>query len=148
MAVTCLPHTPKGRRVVHAHTRGALQQRLDDHGGDVFVRRQEVIEFPCPRLVSRQVGDVLRRQSWPEQRVHAVVRIAHRHRGKRIAVIAAAKRQELWSHMPRGIAPVLHRDLHRDLDRDRTGLAEEHLRQITRQDIGKTRRQPVGLFVR
>ncbi len=48
------------------------------------------------RGVHRQVGDHLAGQDAGEQAVHALLRIAHRHRGQGVAVIAAPERRGTW----------------------------------------------------
>ena len=123
-----------GRRVVGVHAARALEDRLDDHRGElVGVPGGEVADLLGPGVELLGVGagtrgsrgeDVLGEGALP-QRVHAAVRVGHRHRREGVAVVAAADREES------GAAPLAATDLrleghlHRDLDRDRAGVGEE-----------------------
>ena len=96
VAVGRRAQTPQHAGVVEAHAARALHQRLDDDAGDLLgVALEQRVEGGGARLVARQVDDEMLRQETAEQRVHAVVRIADRHRAGGVAVIAAAEGDEL-----------------------------------------------------
>ena len=68
-------------------------------------------------------SDELLGQEAGEQRVHAVLRIADRHRAGGVAVIAAAgRRRTACAPRTAPVEPELHRHLHGDLDRHRAGV--------------------------
>ena len=92
-------------------------------------------------LAGRQRHDHLVGEHAAEQRVHALFRVTHGHRGERIAVIGVLEAQEPGTAKFALVEPVLQRHLHRDLDRDRAGLAEKNVLEITGQHRRKPPRQ-------
>ncbi len=133
---------------MEAHAAGALHQRLDDDAGDlVGVPLEQAVEGRDARLVLRQLDDVMLGQKPAEQRVHAGVGIAHRHRAGGVAVIAARKARNFAARAHAAVEPELHRHLHGDLDRDRAGLGEEHAVEIARQQRRQPARQRERLLV-
>ena len=113
----------------------------------VGVRAEQLVERGGALLAVRQVDDEMLRQQAGEQRVHAGVGIAHRHRAGGVAVIAALEGDELVAPAHAAIDPVLHRHLHGDLDRDRAGVGEEHAVEIARQQRRQPPRQRQRLLV-
>ena len=123
------------------HAARALHQRLDHHRRDpVSLRRQHPVQRRLAGIVARQVDDGMPRQHARQQRVHALLRVAHRHRRLRVAVVAAAERQQPRAPALPAVEPVLQRHLARHLDRHRAALGEEHALEVARQQ----RRQPLG----
>jgi hypothetical protein len=66
--------------------------------------------------------------------VHAIDRIAHRHRPEGVAVVATANRQQARPARLSLRLPVLQRHLDRHFDRHRAGVAEKHVLQRLRRD--------------
>ena len=98
----------------------------------------------------RQVGDVRRLKSLPEgglghrreelrtehigkEVVHPVHRVAHRHGGEGVAVVATAHGQEAVLARSAVAHPALQGHLDGDLDGHRAGVAEEHASQRGRR---------------
>ena len=80
---------------MEAHAAGALHQRLDDDAGElVGVALQQARKRRALSSSLRQVDDVMLGQQAAEQRVHAAVGIADRHRAGGVAVIAAREGDE------------------------------------------------------
>ena len=109
---------------------------------------QQRIERRLAGRVARQVGDHLLGHDAGEQAVHALLRIADRHRRQRVAVIATPEGQELGPALHAPIDLELQRHLHGDLDRDRTAFGEEHVVQVPWQQLRQPRRQAIGRLVR
>ena len=61
---------------------------------------------------------MLPRQEAAKQAMHPRVRIGHRHRAGRVAVITALEGHERGTAAQAAIGPVLDGHLHGDLDRD------------------------------
>ena len=80
---------------MHAHPAGALDEGLDDDAGDVVgaMGAKAALEravAPAPGAAGES-----RRSPLPANaRVHAVDRIAQRHRGERVAVVRALERDD------------------------------------------------------
>ena len=84
-----------GRRM-EMHATRALHHRLDDHAGNrAGMRRQELVERGDVLVAVRQIDDKMVRQIAREQRVHALLGVAHRHGAGGVAVIAALEGDEL-----------------------------------------------------
>ena len=121
------------RRRVEPHAARALDDRLDDRGSELvamaceeLAQRRRVLLIECGvdaarRTRREQVGG----QHGAEQVVHAVDRVAHRHRAEGVAVVSAAKTQQ--PRAPRARCLQAHLDRH--LDRDRPGIGEEDVLQ-------------------
>ncbi len=98
VATTGLAYALQVARVIEAHAASALNQRFEDHGGDLLVvGRQQAGEGDEVRLIPvvvegalRRRGEQVLRQVAVIQAVHAVMRIAHRHGTEGIAVVAVA----------------------------------------------------------
>src|SRR5665213_3659783 len=84
---------------------------------------------------------IMRRQGAREGAVHALFRVAHRHRTQRVAVIGRLEADELAASGRAAIDPILQRHLERDLDRDRAGIGKEHMIEIVRQQARETARE-------
>ncbi len=123
---------PQHVGTVHSHPARALHQRLDDDACHVVRDR---LERPLERVVSgRGHGHVNHRQSGAGERaVHAVDRIAQRHRGERVAVIGAFERHDLAPGPPR-VVKRLQRHLEGDLDGHRSALREEDVREVAGEE--------------
>ena len=104
-----------GTRVVEAHPARALHDRLEDHGGELVRAANSARRRRCVPTASQRRAAARRcaRASTREQRVHAGVGIAHRHRAERVAVVAAAPS----AAVRRSPCQYCRRDLDRDLDR-------------------------------
>ncbi len=134
------------RGSVEAHAAGALHDRLEDHGSDLTVVR---FEQGC------ELGDVggseclaeggfgggreeLRGEHPGEHRVHAVDRVAHRHAGERVAVIAVAHGEQPRPLGSPDASCVLQRHLDGHLDRHRTRIGKEHVLESGGAQIDET----------
>ena len=138
----------EGFRRMKAHAARRLDQRLDDHGGDLDrMARDRPFEFLQRGAAARQIEHDLRRHIVAEQPVHSVVGIADRHRAQRVAVIGAAKADEPVAPFRAGVSPVLDRHLERDLDRDRARIAEEDVVEIRAQQTRQPPREPYRRLV-
>ena len=82
------------------------------------VRRPALIEARV-EAVGRTLGEDVLGQHAGEQAVHAADRVAHGHRAGRVAVVAAADRQQARARSAPERALVLQAHLDRDLHRDR-----------------------------
>ena len=77
---------------VKDHAPRPLHQRLDQHAGNLVAVRVHIgFQRGQAPLVPRQRQDRMLSQQRSEQSVHALIRIAHRHRRERVAVIAAGE---------------------------------------------------------
>ena len=74
--------------------------------------------------------------------MHALVRIADRHRRECVAVIGAAKGEHFRSATHALVEPILHGHFQCDFDRDRAAVGEEHAIEIARQQRRKPRCKP------
>ena len=102
------------------------------------------------RLMFFRVGQIHDELLWHDTAkkfVHPFVGIADRHRGERVAVVAAAKTDELCPPLAL-IQPELHSHFQRDFDGDGSGFAEEDVIQVTGQHRRKARGELVSGFVR
>ena len=134
MLVAKRAQPPQRFSVVKAHAAGALYQRFGDDGGHLMrMGGEKGVERRGLFGVGRQFGDQLFGDRTLEQRVHALIRVADRHGGQRVAVIAALEGNEARPAASAVVDPVLHGDLHRDLDRNRTGFGKEHMAEIAGQ---------------
>ncbi len=110
----------------------------------------------CLEAVRRALGEHVLGEHAGEQAVHAVDRVAHGHRSERVAVIAAAHRQQARARGASDRALVLQAQLDRDLDRDRPRVGEEDASRrsgvsSSRRSASRTRRlvrQPAEHHVR
>ncbi len=126
MARTSLGDAAQGFGRKKFHSARALDQRLDQNGGDILLfARQKVIEGLIRGVVDRQFGQKLFRQIVLEQAVHRFVGVADRHAGHGVAVIAVAKRNHGRSAAFGLVEPILHRHFHRDFDRHRAAVDEK-----------------------
>ncbi len=66
--------------------------------------------------------------------MHALFRVANRHSGKGVAVIAVAKVNDALAFGLATVDPVLAGHFERHFDCDRAGISEEDALQITRQE--------------
>ena len=124
-----LAQQPQVAGRVEPHAAGALHDRLDDRGREALAVALE--QLAQLRLVGRVDGGVhatrrtgreqLHGQRRCEQLVHAIDRVADRHRAEGVAVIAAAQREQ--ARAPRASGLQAHLD--RDLDGDRARVGEE-----------------------
>ncbi len=131
-----------------AHPAGTLDDGLDDHRRQlVGVAGKQLDHMLCPRLVERSIEavggalgeDVLGKHA-AEHRVHPADRVADRHRAERVAVVAAADREQASALGMADRALVLQSHLDRHLHRHRAGVGEEHVLQAIRRDL----HQPLG----
>ena len=138
-------------RLVDVEAAGALQHRLEDHAGQFRAVRVEVgveavaggAQFGRAAADRRRPRrEMLLRQQGAEARMQGVVRIADRHRGEGVAVVAAAQRQEAAALGAAVGLGELQRDLQRHLDRHRAGIAEEHPSEPPARERRQPRRQP------
>ena len=140
LAVAHLANTPQPFRMVHPHSAGALDDRFEDHRGDVVaMRRHQPREADHVHLVPLAVETALRgrgkqvfRQIAFPQAVHRVVRIAHRHRPEGIPMIAVAEGEEALARFTLRV-PVLQRHFHRHFHRHGAGIGQEHALQRFRR---------------
>jgi hypothetical protein len=123
-------------------TKGSISRDLVAPLGQQRVQRRLAFR------VARQSGDDLVGHDAGEQAVHALFRVANRHRRQGVAMIAASEGQELGPALYPLIDLELQRHLHGDLDRDRTALGEEDVVQVARQQLRQARRQAIGRLVR
>ena len=116
MLIAELSHAPQIVCRVEMHAARALHDRLEDH------RRELVLVLAQHR---RKLLDVLLSTRLPEERswarreemlrehaakhlgMHAIDRVAHGHRTERVAVVAAAHRQQARAPLDAARAPVL-----------------------------------------
>ncbi|MNE76097.1 hypothetical protein D3C80_1723110 [compost metagenome] len=137
--------------MVDAHAACALDYRLQDHrshfSGMLLQQRGErrnIIFIPdLVETALRRGGEQVRRQITLIKAVHRIVRIAHRHRAKCIAVITVAQGQNALSPFPASL-PVLQRHLQRHLYRHRAGICQEHALQRLRCHCHQTAAQGNG----
>ncbi len=138
--------------VVEAHAACALDDRLDDHRGQlVGVRLDQPRQLRDVVLLERgrgRSGEHLPRQHVAPQRVHAAVRVADAHRAEGVAVVAAAPGHQPMLGRVSARPLVLQTHLDRDLDRDRAGVAEEDVLEPGGGDVDEQPGQLDGRTVR
>ncbi len=101
--------------VMKDHPAGALHQWLYQNAGQFFrMAFEERVEGGDALFVARQIDDVMLGQQTGEQRMHAFFGIAHRHRSKGVAVIAALEGEEFRASADAFVQPILGRHLHGD----------------------------------
>ncbi len=128
--------------MVKPHAAGALHQRFDNESRErLGVAFQRLLQRVRARVVRRQRDTHMFRQHAAKERMHALVRIAHRHGTGGVAMIAAAERDEAGARPLPAIAPELDRHLERDLDRDRARIGEEHPVEVARQHVHQAARE-------
>ncbi len=141
--------TPEHLRLVEQHPARALDQGLDNNARQFAgAPLQEGVERRGAGLVAGQVEDGVLGQRALEQGVHALFRIAHRHRGEGVAVIAALEGEEFGAAALAPVQVELHGHLHGHLDRHRAGVGEEHPLERRSQQGAQPRRQAQGRLVR
>ncbi len=121
------------------HPGGALDQRLDDHGGDLlFVDREHPLE----------VGGVAGLGGMGREEQRAVggveeVDAADRDRADRVAVVGVAQVDEGGAAgvLATALLLVLEGHLQGDLDRGRAGLRIEDARESGRREVDEAGRQ-------
>jgi len=129
---------------VHPHAAGPLDQGLDDHRRQgVLVVGEAGLEGRDPFGAGGQVAKHLGRQGGAEAPVHALFRIADRHRPEGVAVVAAAKGEEAGAPRNPPVEPELKGHLQRDLDGHRPGIRKEHVVEVARQQGGEAGGQPL-----
>ena len=132
---------------MHAHAACALDQRLYQDGGDFPVGGEQ--GFEGADLVARfgQGDDVLFLDGAAEHVVHAFIRIADRHGGQRVAMIAAEEGDEFRALLAGAVTEILDGDLHGDFDGDGAGFGEEDAGKIARREGGQAAGEAVGGFM-
>ena len=103
------------------HAPRALHARLHQNGGQfIGVSLDQLAHTRQRRAIARQIADELGREDAREFGVHPFLRVADRHGGESVAMVAAAKAQDFRAASNAPVHPVLNRHLHGDFDGDRT----------------------------
>ncbi len=137
---------------VEAHAPGPLHHGLHDDGrelvgvlGDRPLQVGDVIGVGVGvEALGRGVGEHLPGKDVAPERVHAALRVAHRHGVEGVPVVPAAPGHDPAALRPALRALVLQAHLEGDLDRHRPGVGEEHVPQVARGRGGQQRRQARG----
>ena len=149
-----LPRAAQESRRLDPDPGGALDQRLDDHRGDLTGVQ---VEDPLELALVPGVDPVGLEQQRPEGAVEQVDP-ADRDRADRVAVVRLAEAYERGAPaaLALALAPVLKRHLQRDLVRRRAGLGVEDagearrcqldqpLRELGRARMGESEHRRVG----
>ena len=144
VAVAGLAHRAQIAGRLDAHPRRALDERLDDHGGDLLA---VAVEGPL------ELGGVAGRHvvgAEEERLVGGVEEVdaADRGRAERVAVVGVAQADERGAArvLAAALVPVLERHLERDLDRGRARVGVEDARRVpagrSRPGARPARRRP------
>ena len=137
MPIAQFSHPSQIVRMVKAHSPRALHDRFEnDRGngcvvfGDQRLEGCKVRRIPgLMKLHPRPVGEEMRGQYAPEKLVHAGDGVAYGHGLKRIAVIAAADRQQFRFGRQPLSPPILRGHFNRHLHGHGSGVREEDLFQ-------------------
>ena len=137
---------------VEVHAAGALHDRFEDDGrhlvGVALQERSHLLEVAVLEAGAEDRGrpgrEELRGEHVGELVVHAVHRVAHRHGGEGVAVVAAPHGEQAMAVGPAPPQPVLDRHLDGDLHRDRAGVGEEHPGQAVGDDLDEAPGQVDG----
>ncbi|MCY1417181.1 hypothetical protein D9M71_327080 [compost metagenome] len=148
VAVAGLAQQLEVHRVVHAHAAGALDQRLDDHRGDLLVmllqgafhvlEHQPRMDFPADVLGAQVAVRAGHLDGVEQQRLVGLGEqrhVAHRHRRHRLAVVAVAQGDEALLRRLAAVEPVVVAHLQRHLDAGGAVVGVEHPRQAGRGDL-------------
>ncbi|CHM48099.1 Uncharacterised protein [Salmonella enterica subsp. enterica serovar Typhi] len=126
--------------MIYAHPARALNDRFQNHGGYFMAMRGHqagkwrdvaFIPFAIHPALRRRREQIFRQIAFP-QAVHGVIRIAHRHRAERVAMITVAKRQKTLTRFATSL-PVLQRHLHGHFYRHRTRVGQKDTLQRFRR---------------
>lgn len=150
IAVAKRAHPLQIPRRVETHPARALDNRLQDHGGQLpmmfgeqSMQLRDVL-VPARRLeaAGRRGREQLLQQHPGEQPMHTRDRIAHGHGGEGIAVIAGADGQQPVLLGPGPGVPVLDCQLDRDLDGHGARIAQKNMPERRGRQLHQARHQP------